>query len=300
MKKFFLAAAVFPFFSFAAYAADLPNTKGPPTFAPPPPVFSWTGFYAGVNGGWIGSDNSMFNQATPTPDAVLGVAAGVSEGLAALSTGGVPVGQRSGFIGGGQIGFNYQFNTWVVGGVEADFQGVAGLGNSGAITTPAGGTVVVGVPITSTLAGTTDTRWLGTVRGRLGFLPTPTVLVYGTGGLAYGDVTASSSLAQSGTNGFIGAGSGSFSQIRAGWVAGGGVEWMFMPHWTVKLEGLHYDLGTGSYNWTALGTPASAFFSGVVYQSEVTSVHFRGDIVRVGLNYQFDLFAPPNPVVAKY
>ena len=287
MKRLvFAAAPVSVCLTVSAMAADLGVRPMPVKAAPAPIVFSWTGFYVGGNAGWIGSENSISNDVIPTPDAALGVVSGVSEGLAALSTGSVSAGHKSGFIGGGQVGYNFQINNWLA-GVEADFQGIGGLKGSGSITTPSGGTVVVGVPVTSTLSGTTDTRWLGTVRGRLGFLPTPTVLLYGTGGLAYGDVTASTSLAQSGTNGFAGGGAGSFSETRAGWTAGGGIEWMFVQNWTAKVEYLHYDLGTGSFSWTALGTPTSPFFSGVVYQTETTSVHFRGDIVRAGLNYKF-------------
>jgi len=268
-----------------ASAADLPRKA--PAYAPPPaPVYSWTGFYVGVNAGWVRSDNSMNNVATPIPSDVLGVVAGVSEGLAALSTGALPVGDKSGFIGGGQIGYNVQFNWWVA-GIEADIQGISGSGSTGSITTPPGGIVVVGVPVTSTLTGTMDTKWLGTVRGRLGFLPTPTLLVYGTGGLAYGHVNASISLSQSAPNGFSGSGAGAFSETRTGWAAGGGVEWMFAQNWSAKLEYLHYDLGTGSFTWAALGTPTSTFFSGVVYQTEVTSVDLQGNIFRAGLNYKF-------------
>jgi outer membrane immunogenic protein len=255
-----------------AFAADM-ALPGPADQAPAPAVVAnnWTGFYIGGNAGWIGSENSMSNQATPSPDAVLGVTPGVSAGLAALSSGSVSSGLRNGFIGGGEVGYNYQINNWLA-GVEADFQGIVGSKSNGSITTPSGGTVVVGVPVTSALTGTTDTRWLGTVRGRLGFLPTPTLLLYGTGGLAYGNITASASLAQSGTNGFIGGGTGSFSETRAGWTAGGGVEWMFAQNWSAKVEYLHYDLRTGNFSWAALGAPTSTFFSGVVYQTETTSV----------------------------
>jgi outer membrane immunogenic protein len=287
MKRLFIASAtITACLTVSAMAADLGVRPMPVKAAPAPIVFSWTGFYVGGNAGWIESENSMSNQAIPTPDATLGVDAGVSEGLAAPSSGSVSAGHKSGFIGGGQIGYNYQVTNWLA-GVEADIQGISGIKSTGSITTPSGGSVVVGVPVSSTLTGTTDTRWLGTVRGRLGFLPTPTLLLYGTGGLAYGNVTASTSLAQSGTNGFISGGAGSFSETRAGWTAGGGVEWMFARNWSAKLEYLHYDLGTGSFNWAALGTPTSTFFSGVVYQTEATSVHFRGDIVRAGLNYKF-------------
>lgn len=264
-----------------ASAADMPRKA---LVAPAPVVNSWTGFYIGANAGWIGSDPSISNAAVGTPDAVLGVVPGVSAGLAALASGPVSAGRQSGFIGGGQIGYNYQINNTWVAGIEADLQGISGSGSTGSLATAG---VVVGSAITSTLTASANTEWLGTLRGRLGFLATPAVLVYGTGGLAFGHNTVTTALAQSGTNGFIGAGAGSFSDTSVGWTAGAGVEWMFAQKWTAKLEYLHYDLGTDSFTWAARGTPASAFFSGVVYQTEVTSVQFRGDIVRVGLNYKF-------------
>ena len=254
-------------------AADMPvKTSLPPPVAP---AFSWTGVYFGLNAGWVGANNSMVNQATPGVDPGVDV-----QDLAALSTGEFPLGNKSGFIGGAEIGYNYQFNNWVA-GIEADIQGISGQAVNSSITTTA---PILGVPVASTLTGSMDTRWLGTLRGRLGFVPTPTVLVYGTGGLAYSQVAASTSLVQSAADGsFIGSGagnsSGGFSELLAGWTAGAGVEWMFTQNWSAKLEYLHYDLGTASFTWTA-----ADLTSGDIYQTERTSVHTQGNIVRVGLN----------------
>ena len=247
-----------------AMAADMPVKNSLP---PAAPVFSWTGVYFGLNAGWLGADNSMVNQATPGAE---------EEGLAALSTGDVSVGNKSGFIGGAEIGYNYQFNNWVA-GIEADIQGIAGQAVNGSLAIASGS-------LTSTLTGSMDTRWLGTLRGRLGFVPTPAVLVYGTGGLAYGDVAASTTLSQSDTTtGFTGSGvgneGGGFNELLAGWTAGGGVEWMFTQNWSAKLEYLHYDLGTANFTWVAGDNT-----SGAVYQNETTSVHNQGNIVRVGLD----------------
>jgi outer membrane immunogenic protein len=137
---------------------------------------------------------------------------------------------------------------------------------------------------------TEKVNWLGTVRGRLGFLVTPTWLVYGTGGLAYGGASSNTAIAggetpNTGTNNI--AGVGSFSSTRVGWAAGAGLEWLFAPHWTVKAEWLHYDLGSASYsngtmNGILAGTNTIAF-------TDVSSstVKFTGDIVRAGLNYKF-------------
>jgi outer membrane immunogenic protein len=143
---------------------------------------------------------------------------------------------------------------------------------------------------TSTLSVTEKVNWLGTVRGRLGFLVAPTWLVYGTGGLAYGNTSSSTAIAggetpNTGTGNIAGA--GSFSSTRVGWAAGAGLEWLFAPHWTVKAEYLHYDLGSASYsngtmNGILTGTSTIAF-------TDVSSstVKFTGDIVRAGVNYKF-------------
>jgi outer membrane immunogenic protein len=255
----------------SAMAADMPvKTSLPPPVAP---GFSWTGVYFGLNAGWLMADNSMVNQATP----------GVEEdSLAALATGDFSLGNKSGFIGGAEIGYNYQFNNWVA-GIEADIQGISGQAVSGSITSTSG-------TLSSTLTGSMDTRWLGTLRGRLGFLmPAPTLLVYGTGGLAYGEVSASTLLNQSDAS-FTGSGTGGdgFAELVTGWTAGGGVEWMFTQNWSFKVEYLHYDLGTASFSWVAQdtttigGNPGPN--NGAIYQNEATSIHNQGNIVRVGLN----------------
>jgi outer membrane immunogenic protein len=121
------------------------------------------------------------------------------------------------------------------------------------------------------------------VRGRLGFLVAPTWLIYVTGGLAYGGVNGSTTLNQVGTNGFVGVGFGSFSDTRAGGTIGAGLEWMFAQRWTAKVEYLHYDLGTPSFASVA----TSGFFATPVYQNVLSSTHFQGNLVRVGLNYRF-------------
>jgi outer membrane immunogenic protein len=236
-------------------AADLPvKTSLPPPVAP---AFSWTGVYFGLNAGWLGADNSMVNQATPGVDTGIDV-----QDLATLSTGDFSLGKKSGFIGGAELGYNYQFNNWVA-GIEADIQGIAGQAVNGSITSTSG-------LLSSTLTGSMDTRWLGTLRGRLGFLPAPTLLVYGTGGLAYSEISASTSLTQSdGSNSFTGNGTGGdgFAELVTGWTAGGGVEWMFTQNWSVKVEYLHYDLVTASFTWLAQDTAINV---GAIYQNETT------------------------------
>ena len=146
--------------------------------------------------------------------------------------------------------------------------------------------------MTTDLSATKEIDYLGTVRGRLGWLASPTLLFYGTGGLAYGGVKASTN-ATSTLNGY-GPGvlltpstSSGISQTRIGWTAGGGFEWMFVPGWSVMLEYLYYDLGTVTYSSQMVdpltGFPVPNYFVNNVQ----TSTRFNGNIVRAGVNWHF-------------
>jgi hypothetical protein len=123
-----------------------------------------------------------------------------------------------------------------------------------------------------------------------GWLAWPSLLVYGTGGLAYGEVKAHTTINQAqvvplgSVVSNFGA-SSSISQIRTGWTAGGGFELMLAQNWSAKIEYLYYDLGTGTSNALLVdpSTTPIPFFTNNVQ----TTTHFNGNIVRVGLNYQF-------------
>jgi outer membrane immunogenic protein len=92
---------------------------------------------------------------------------------------------------------------------------------------------------------------------------------------------------------------GAYSDTRAGWTAGGGVEWMFAPNWSAKVEYLYYDLGSATYALTPL-VNANCGSAGACYGSFAqSSVRFDGHIVRGGVNYHFN-WGDPAPVVAKY
>jgi len=313
MRKNFtaIAAAALALGVGSAVAADLPSRKAPAYLPPPPPP--WTGFYAGLNaGGTFGADDGVTVgngalYATPFPAPALAqssaLAASAAGTFGPLST------NNGGFIGGGQVGYNYQLgsaglNAFLV-GIEADIQGIAGSNSSvsafGAAPMPLVGP---GFNVFSATQATRQLDYLGTVRGRLGFLVTQTLLLYGTGGLAYGGVSSSTSVLQgfsafTGPTGQAWGAAGSYSDTRVGWTAGGGVEWMFMPNWSAKVEYLYCDLGTVSYSSGVTGsfltgTGAPLFLNGVT-----TSTRFNGHIVRVGVNYHFNLGAPA-PVLAKY
>jgi outer membrane immunogenic protein len=249
-----------------ALAADLsPLYKAPP---PPAPIFSWTGFYAGVNIGysWGNSD---------TTAAFSGIAAPASSSFS-----------MDGVIGGGQIGYNWQSSNWVF-GLEADIQGSGQNGSTGFVC-PAGvctpGTAVPGIlpvflpgpPVFTNLSQRLD--WFGTVRARLGTTITPTFLAYVTGGLAYGEVDTNGTVTSGGL-----AGGFSSSATNAGWTVGGGIEAQLSGNWTGKIEYLYMDLGTvsGGPFPTLIPALGGGFLAGSF------SSHITDNIVRVGLNYKF-------------
>jgi len=248
--------------SASAYAADM---RMPVKAAPPPlvAVFSWTGFYIGVNGGGAFSQNRNVN---------------VTETLGgALFTSGTWPGrgtfgslEPSGGFGGGQIGYNYQVSNWVW-GIEADIQG-AGIKDSAGATLP----YISGLN-SITVNSTQKVDWFGTVRGRVG-LAFDRVLVYATGGLAYGQTSYAQTMTD--TFGFVAAGSD--KHARTGWVVGGGVEWAFAPNWSVKGEYQYIDLGRRNLTLPEV-TLAGAPTAFAISSSARTELHTG----RIGINYRF-------------
>ena len=296
MKKLLLTSAAFGMLALPAMAADQAPVFNTPIPVPiysapiPIPVCIWCGFYLGLNAGGTWSDNnsvavdSVLTQDLPPGPASFGAAS------AAGAAGNVSVGQSLGFIGGGQIGYNWQVSSaWLV-GLETDISyitGVSGLG-SGTLTNSVP-FAFFGAPevVTTSIASTSKLDYLGTVRGRLGYL-TPTFLLYGTGGLAYGGVKASTAITQSNNAcACLQSGAsavGAFSQMRTGWTAGVGLEWMFVPKWSVKVEYLHYDLGSVTFSNGALRTSGPF---GLAVVGSTSTVNFSGEIVRAGVNYHW-------------
>jgi outer membrane immunogenic protein len=274
-------------------AAPPANRAAPPPAPVAAPVYSWTGFYVGGNVGGTWSDDPINVNTTNLffcPDTTC---SGGPQAAAAFAQGtnGTFSGRSAGFIGGGQFGYNWQFNSWVA-GFEADIQGtrVKATGQSNATVGAAG----FGFSLTTNVSATKELDYLGTVRGRLGWLASPTMLVYGTGGLAYGEVKASTNVSSTITGAFdctagfcFPSTSAGISETRTGWTAGGGFEWMIVPQWSVKLEYLYYDLGRVTYNSLLVdplfGFPVPNYFVNNVQ----TSTRFNGNIVRAGVNWHF-------------
>lgn len=231
----------------AAQAADLPSRKAPPpAYVPPPPMITWTGFYVGLNlgGGWQERNN-------------------VNNWWGGW--GGNNGGSSGGVVGGGQIGYNFQLTPMFVVGVEADFQGTTMGSNNNNNNWWLFGFANPG--------GAPRIDWYGTVTGRAGITLSawPTLLIYGKGGFAYGDVRQAW-----------------WNATQTGWTAGGGVEWMFMPNWSAKVEYGYHELSGGNNNGFNFGL-------GVNNVNNRTRFH----VVRAGLNYHFN-WGSPAPVLASY
>jgi outer membrane immunogenic protein len=139
-----------------------------------------------------------------------------------------------------------------------------------------------------TLAATHELKWLGTLRGRVGFLPTQRVLLYVTGGLAYGELESTYAFNSTA----IGPIPLSISRTKAGWTVGGGIEAGLWSRWTAKVEYLYVDLGSFDNNGGFAGavnlanTPGPGFNT-VTSFTGATTTKFTDNIVRVGLNYNF-------------
>jgi outer membrane immunogenic protein len=260
MKKILCAGAMLASFAAiqSASAADL-ALKAPP---PPPVVDEWTGWYAGLNlGGSWGRSSTTYT--------------GV--GFVPFTTSQ----HMDGVLGGGQVGYNWQFNrSWVL-GLEADIQGTGERGTANLATIvipPVPGNLALGIPgITSAGSLTQKLPWFGTVRARLGAEPSSNWLLYVTGGLAYGEIRSTLNTNALTTTGVATATSASVNNNRAGWTVGVGSEWMFAHQWSAKLEYLYMDYGHISDGFIGTGS-----FATVAINSHVTD-----NVVRAGVNYHF-------------
>jgi outer membrane immunogenic protein len=258
----------------ASQAADLPTRKEAPAPVFVPPPFTWTGFYIGVNAGGIWPSGSR--------QATLFAPATFAFPISTFFPGGLGS-QSAGFIGGGQAGYNWQTGAFVL-GVETDFDGTTLSKTFDRTGTPFSG---VGVPIgllgdSLSLHAKTSLSWLGTTRGRVGFVATPDnrLLIYGTGGVAYGGGNAKFSVFDATSGAFW---SGNPSTTRVGWTIGGGVEYALTNNITIKGEYLYANLGSSSFN-TAGNAAAATFFPGV---SANGKVEYNASIFRGGVNYKF-------------
>jgi outer membrane immunogenic protein len=267
MKKLLLAAVGLSAWVGSAVAADM-ALKAP---AAPPPPPSWTGCYGGINGGGVG--------ATSKENWTLGP--GFFPPAAAFVPLASNVTQSDGyFIVGGQLGCNYQTGSFVWGAVgDINYTGLSTTTNATSIGAATGGPPLLAP---GNISEAFTSRWLATFRGRLGFATAGPVMFYGTGGAAVANVNYSDSLCFP-TAAVPTCNTGSSSSTRVGYAAGGGIEFIIAPRWTVNAEYLYVNLGSTTYTTAAVST------AGVVFPTATlaASRNLIENIGRVGINYRF-------------
>jgi outer membrane immunogenic protein len=259
-----------------AQAADM-ALKAPP----PPPAFSWSGFYvgAGIGGAWgssttyspLSNDRGCF--ITILPCYLPSVVADINNQSAQRQS-------SSSMLGSIEAGYNFQLGYFVVGG-ETDISLYRLQGNSFASApftgypVPAGGTA-------PNYYNSVNSSWLFTARGRLGFTPMANLLVYGTGGVA---VTNLGHEAQYSAGIFPGTSVGTEASTSSGTVLGavygGGLEWAWTTNWLVKAEYLHVNFGSVTSARSPVIVLGAASGSAFAH-----SASLNADILRFGIDYK--------------
>jgi len=239
-------------------ASGIARADGYPAYRTPPPA-PWSGCYVGadVGGAWASESANINNPALNVLD---------NQGPVSVSL------NSSSVIGGVLAGCNAQFGGFVA-GIEGDW---SWTGLNDAKLAP--NLLLSGAPTGSGGVSFKDElQWISSVRGRLGWVAMPTMLLYATGGPAW------ASLHYSGLDAFIGGCPNcvpvSFSNTPVGWVVGAGVEWSATRNWVLRVEYLHYEFDGGSATGALLGTT----IPGAKYNFGSTEV----DSVRAALSYKF-------------
>ena len=244
MRRIAIVAAAIATFTFSgANAADLPLPVKAPP--PPPPVWTWTGAYIGIEGGGaFGRDPIVANSGARIGTTITTI-------------------NPSGGLVGGTIGYNYQFSPWFVLGIENDisWNGVRGTAGDQA-------------PFNTTFSHSVRGTWLDTLRGRAGIVAWNNALIFASGGAAFAGIQDSAS----------GPGVGVSSTTNVtGWTVGGGVEYMPLPNWSVKVEYLFVQFPTITDAFNTF--PPVGTFVGV-------TTRLSENIVRAGVNWHFNWGLP--------
>jgi outer membrane immunogenic protein len=258
----FAAAATLAGSAFAAEPAPAPSSV---------PVFTWTGLYVGGQIGYAWGRDPVTWAGTAND---LDLAAGAFTQ------------SPQGVIGGAHVGYNLQYNPWLVIGVEGS---VDGTSLSKTVVVP-----LIDLPADTFGSATfnSSASVQGSIRGRLG-IAWDRVLIYGTGGIAFTSFNTSIT----DTTGFFTGVPGTnttISNTRAGWTAGGGLEYAITDNWWVRAE----------YRYSNFGTTTDYPSPGVLPTGGFVAAqhHLTENQAQVGFSYRFDWTAPPAavPVVAKY
>lgn len=289
--KTFLIAAVAVLAATGAQAADLNARTYTKASLQPESAYNWSGFYAGANVGYgwgnrtvgIAPGDPFIQELTSGP----GFPAGTQIPSAAYNL--------KGATGGVQAGYNFQVAPQWVAGLETDFNGLD-FNASGPSTFRLGPTL--GMSSVVGLVANAKADWFGTARGRIGWVPQEKLLVYGTGGLAYGQIKETlvfngvpNLSAGSGTSGVgfqcsatgLGCFVGSSSRVAVGYAAGAGLEYAISRNITFRAEYLYVNLGKTSTRTFAV-TPQIPYAPASFVAN---SGDFDFNVVRAGVNYRF-------------
>ena len=236
----------------AGSAADM-AVKAP--YAASAPIWNWTGFYIGghVGAGWGTAETTVDSIAAPGfPLTPLGLA--------------LTQNSRSGFLGGGQIGYNFQ-SGWAVFGVQADIAGMDVKGTA---------------PCLVVLSCTAKSDWLATVSGRFGGVVADKTLVYVKGGAAWLNTTHSLNVPALGGLGGLGGGFGGVSaeSTTLGWLLGLGAEYAFTQNWSafIEYDYMDFDKKNVAFDLTVPGAGTAV---------ANTSIQNKPSIAKIGVNYRF-------------
>lgn len=229
VSRFVVTAFAITGFAASASAADL-SFPAPSAFTPA--VYDWSGFYGGVHAG--GDFGGEYSADFTLPDSF-------GEDF-----------DSDGFLGGGQIGFNHQFDQFVI-GIEADWS-----------FTDIDGDTRVGLTGLGTGGVDAETNWISTIRGRAGYA-FDRVLVYGTAGVAFADVEVSESFTGS-----------SDDNVHTGYVVGAGLEAALTERLSARAEYLYTDFGEEEFSLAGGAVTGDADASNSIF--------------RIGINYRFGSF----------
>ncbi|TAL59755.1 MAG: porin family protein [Legionella sp.] len=222
----------------------------------------WNGVYVGLNAGGLWGENQFYSN---------NLGSAYAAGIPLLTDATL---KDTGFIGGAQIGWNYQYNSLAF-GVEGDLD-YANLNVNRTASSPTAST------LSAIITQHFSTDWISTIRGRVGYAANKW-WVYGTGGLALAKMNLNDQVCSGPTALTPGCASMAQDKVDWGWTAGAGLEWKFSTNLSAKAEYLYVDLDNSAY--TSLFTNTSGV---IIPNSNINHNHeFTANIARVGINYFF-------------
>ncbi len=239
-------------FAGSAFAADLPYRGPPPVYLPPPPIFTWSGLYVGLQIGYAW-DRDPIDVTTTDPDRRFFSANTSPQGV----------------IGGAHVGYNLQIAQWVV-GLEGSVDGttLSATGFAGGVCPLFCGNI------------TTRSGIQGSIRLRLG-VAFDRVLIYATGGAAFAGITNNYTDTTGFLTGFAGT-SDHITKTRAGWTVGGGIEYAVTNNWSIRAE----------YRYSDFGRSSDYPFPTQTFGTVLFTHHLTESQVQAGFSYKFNSFAP--------